>query len=231
MSCDLFSPDWEARHGAAIALREVFKRHGGGAGLIHEYPDSEELHHACLEDIAVRLLCVFALDRFGDFVSDQVVAPVRETSAQVLGTVLRYMSPASVLGVLSVLLDLNKRGQWEVRHAGLLGIKYLVAVRINDMGGAVVPRVLAAVMAGLSDSDDDVRAVAADTMFPMTKALVEPAAGETAGASRVPEILRTLWDILLDLDDLSASTASVMTLLAEFLSYPAGMCCCLTHQS
>jgi TATA-binding protein-associated factor len=28
---------------------------------------------------------VLALDRFGDFVSDQVVAPVRETCAQALG--------------------------------------------------------------------------------------------------------------------------------------------------
>ena len=33
----------------------------------------------------MRLLCVLALDRFGDFVSDQVVAPVRETCAQALG--------------------------------------------------------------------------------------------------------------------------------------------------
>jgi TATA-binding protein-associated factor len=38
-----------------------------------------------MEDTALRLLCVLALDRFGDFVSDQVVAPVRETCAQALG--------------------------------------------------------------------------------------------------------------------------------------------------
>ena len=34
------------------------------------------LHREWLEDMAIRLLCVFALDRFGDYVSDQVVAPV-----------------------------------------------------------------------------------------------------------------------------------------------------------
>lgn len=45
----------------------------------------EESHQAWLEDLAVRLVCVLALDRFGDFVSDQVVAPVRETCAQTLG--------------------------------------------------------------------------------------------------------------------------------------------------
>lgn len=44
-----------------------------------------ELHELWLEDLSLRLLCVLALDRFGDFVSDQVVAPVRETCAQALG--------------------------------------------------------------------------------------------------------------------------------------------------
>lgn len=45
----------------------------------------ENSHQAWLEDMAVRLVCVLALDRFGDFVSDQVVAPVRETCAQTIG--------------------------------------------------------------------------------------------------------------------------------------------------
>lgn len=44
-----------------------------------------QYHQAWLEDMGVRLVCVLALDRFGDFVSDQVVAPVRETCAQALG--------------------------------------------------------------------------------------------------------------------------------------------------
>jgi len=42
-------------------------------------------HSSWLEDIVLRIVCVLALDRFGDFVSDQVVAPVRETCAQTLG--------------------------------------------------------------------------------------------------------------------------------------------------
>jgi TATA-binding protein-associated factor len=45
----------------------------------------QECHQQWLEDTSLRLLCVLALDRFGDFVSDQVVAPVRETCAQALG--------------------------------------------------------------------------------------------------------------------------------------------------
>ena len=35
--------------------------------------ENETCHNKWLDDVAIRLLCVFALDRFGDFVSDQVI--------------------------------------------------------------------------------------------------------------------------------------------------------------
>lgn len=89
----------------------------------------EPHHQAWLEDTAIRLLCVLALDRFGDFVSDAVVAPVRETCAQCLGTVLRLMNETGIQGVLRVLLQLLEQTEWEARHGGLLGLKYLLAVK------------------------------------------------------------------------------------------------------
>jgi TATA-binding protein-associated factor len=82
-----------------------------------------------LQDCAIRFLCVLSLDRFGDYVSDQVVAPVRETCAQALGAVLKYMHPTLVCHTLNILLQMQRRQEWEVRHGSLLGIKYLVAVR------------------------------------------------------------------------------------------------------
>lgn len=48
----------------------------------------EKSHQEWLEDLCLHLLCVLALDRFGDFISDQVVAPVRETCAQCLGILI-----------------------------------------------------------------------------------------------------------------------------------------------
>jgi len=51
----------------------------------------EKYHQAWLEDVGLRLLCVLALDHFGDFLDDQVVAPVRETSAQALGIYYYYL--------------------------------------------------------------------------------------------------------------------------------------------
>ncbi|XP_057511229.1 LOW QUALITY PROTEIN: TATA-binding protein-associated factor BTAF1 [Actinidia eriantha] len=164
-----------------------------------------------LQDSAIRFLCVLSLDRFGDYVSDQVVAPVRETCAQALGAVLKYMHPTLVHETLNVLLQMQCRPEWEIRHGSLLGIKYLVAVRqemLHDLLGHVLP----ACKAGLEDADDDVRAVAADALLPSAAAIV------SQKGLTLHSIVMLLWDILLDLDDLSPSTSSVMNLLAEIYS-------------
>ncbi|KAJ6433975.1 hypothetical protein OIU84_017647 [Salix udensis] len=164
-----------------------------------------------LQDCAIRFLCILSLDRFGDYVSDQVVAPVRETCAQALGAAFKYMHHSLVYETLNILLQMQRRPEWEIRHGSLLGIKYLVAVRqemLSDLLGCILP----ACKAGLEDPDDDVRAVAADALIPTSAAIVSMK-GRT-----LHSIVMLLWDILLDLDDLSPSTSSVMNLLAEIYS-------------
>ncbi|CAI9108802.1 OLC1v1008493C4 [Oldenlandia corymbosa var. corymbosa] len=164
-----------------------------------------------LQDCAVRFLCVLSLDRFGDYVSDQVVAPVRETCAQALGAVLKFMHPSLVHETLKILLQMQRSPEWEIRHGSLLGIKYLVAVR-QEMLGDLLVYVIPACKAGLEDPDDDVRAVAADALLPTASAIV------SLKGQILHSIVMLLWDILLDLDDLSPSTSSVMNLLAELYS-------------
>ncbi|KAH9063809.1 hypothetical protein EDB83DRAFT_2519959 [Lactarius deliciosus] len=147
LEVDLFSPAWEVRHGAAMALRELLKAQGkyGGTKVGASPVDNSDSHERWCNGLAAKLLCIFILDRFGDFVSDQVVAPVRETVSQTLASLLLHMPRRSVLHVHSVLLQMirqdftlptgakgpgtEKSHIWEVRHAGLLGIKYEVAVR------------------------------------------------------------------------------------------------------
>lgn len=63
--------------------------------------------------------------------------------------------------------------------------------------------------------DDDVRAAAAEALVPVADALL------AAGQGVVGEVRDILWDILLDLQELSTSTASVMHLLAKLYSDPA----------
>ena len=59
----------------------------------------------------------------------QVVAPVRETCAQALGVTVQHMNALGVEAVVTVIMQLLSQSQWEVRHGGLLGLKYLLAVR------------------------------------------------------------------------------------------------------
>lgn len=54
---------------------------------------------------------------------------MRETSAQTLGMVIKHLDRCGVEGMVNVLLQLLAQQQWEVRHGGLLGFKYLLAVR------------------------------------------------------------------------------------------------------
>lgn len=187
---------------------------------------NEELHNAWLEDVAIRLLCVFALDRFADFVSDQVVCPVRETCSQTLGVVLQYMTPPPVKKVHENLLKLinqndesfGGRSIWEVRHAGLLGLKYTVAVR-KDLVEMLVEGTTGAVILGLRDHDDDVRAVSAATLLPITAEFVR-----MSSTDRIRDVITTLWDCLVDLkDDLTASTGAVMDLIAKMFEQPGVM--------
>nr|CAD7262320.1 unnamed protein product [Timema shepardi] len=257
---DLFSLSWEVRHGAATALREVIRLHGAGAGKSANIPKTEmdEFHQLWLEDIALRLLCVLALDRFGDFVSDQVVAPVRETCAQALesrlvhtavtvqrvrvlrfpGSVLHLMCRESVDGVLRVLVQLLNQREWEARHGGLLGLKYLLAVRevrkttrpqvrsMNvsaspeeynvdmDLVRQLLPAAFPHILEGLSDPVDDVGAVAASALIPVAPNVVAELPGQ------VEATVQRLWDLLLDQDELAAACNSFMGLLAALLSLP-----------
>ena len=59
----------------------------------------------------------------------QVIAPVRETCAQTLGSVLHYMTNDSVSKVLKILLAIQEQDLWQVRHGGHLGIKYVLALK------------------------------------------------------------------------------------------------------
>lgn len=213
---DLFNPNWEVRHGAGVGLREIFKTHAKGAGKTvgATAEQLERQNRACLQDYALRLLCVFALDRFGDYISDQMTAPVRETCAQALGALLKHMNAEDVRRVLDIILMFTQREEWQVRHGGMLGLKYVVAVR-RDLAELILPQVLPAIIRGLQDLDDDVRSISAGSLLPIAEATAR------LQPQLMPDILTILWDTLTDLDDLSASTTSIMNLLAEFYSFPS----------
>ncbi|XP_011313794.1 TATA-binding protein-associated factor 172 [Fopius arisanus] len=221
---DLFSQKWEVRHGAATALRELVRIHGKGAGKSRDQTkeEMEESHQRWVVDAALRLLCVLGLDRFGDFVSDQVVAPVRETCAQALGSLVRLMPPceeSGVLGILKVMLKLLKHDEWEARHGSLLALKYLLAVR-DDLLEQLLPQAFPAAMRGLADPVDDVGAAAASALIPVASSLPKLLKPEELQA-----VVARLWELLREQDDLAAACNSFMGLLAAILSLPAARAC------
>ena len=139
--------------------------------------------------------------------SDGMLAwPVRPLQA--LGTVVKHMGTIAVTRVLGVLLRLQDNEHWEVRHGGLLGVKYLVAVR-TDLVETMLDSLLPVIIAGLGDTDDDVRAAASEALLPISADVIR------LRPRGVPSLLSILWDALLDLDDLTVSTGSVLELLAD----------------
>jgi TATA-binding protein-associated factor len=131
-----------------MALRELLKaqgKYGGTKGLVPLLfqafstancatvaAENDDCHERWCNALAAKLLCVFILDRFGDFVSGQVAAPVRETVSPTLASLLLHMPHRSVLHVHSVLLRMirqdftlptgakgpgkEKSHIWEIQH-------------------------------------------------------------------------------------------------------------------
>ena len=226
LSIDLFDASWEIRHGATMALREVIRVHGAGSGRVHgkSQKENDKLNVQWLDDLACRLCCVFMLDRFGDYVSDTVVAPIRETAGQALGALLQHLPSDTVRAAYRILHRLVlqdglnlKLKVWEACHGGMIGLRYLVAVRKDLLlkDDELLDGMLEAVMKGLGDNDDDVRSVSAATLVPVAQEVVN------SRPSALNGLINVVWDCLSNLsDDLSASTGSVMDLLAKLCSFP-----------
>ncbi|CAO1627101.1 unnamed protein product [Jaminaea pallidilutea] len=254
---DLFSAKWEIRHGACLALRALFTVQGRGGGtslLAANSEDNSKRKERWSEDAAVKLLCLMCLDRLSDFVFDQVVAPVREVAAQALSALLPHMSDRSKeqlrLNLLAMTRQsggdgaaatdgsgapvMKRRGDagyaWEVRHAGLSGLRWLVerttlqtkpepkttdgtnGIDVDPRHAAVAEVVTTAIVC-LRDSDDDIRAMASAVLLPLA-----PRTLVADHADMLPHLMDTIWLCLSDLkDDLNSSTGSVMDLLATLL--------------
>jgi TATA-binding protein-associated factor len=124
------------------------------------------------------------------------------------------MNSTEIQKVVSTLLSLLQRPEWEARHGGILALKYIVAVR-GFKDPFLLPLSLPHMLKGLDDAVEDVGAVAAASLI--------PSAGELA--SRFPDQLgptiERLWNLLSDQDELAAASNSYMGLLAALISQNA----------
>lgn len=244
----LESDQWEARHGGSLAIRDLLRTQGkicnlsttetldvpGGSGI-------SILHQESLKLVTSKLMVLLVTDRFGDFVGDTVMAPVREAASQALAGTCRWMCTSLIKQVGNALLDMivqsdslgtngnpPSKGEvayvWELRHAGLLGLRYMLAVKSGDMDATNsqgdpfldLHQILSATLIGLSDSDDDVRSVSATCLLPILSILVKQ-----LSTTDLLNLLDTLWNCFAsDGDDLGSSTSAVMDLLCRVLGFP-----------
>ncbi|KAI4995543.1 hypothetical protein ZWY2020_035446 [Hordeum vulgare] len=123
--------------------------------------------------------------------------PWGRARGQALATPARPSTPGLALCLASAPLASDVHYGYDDVHY-LLGIKYMVAVR----------------KAVLEDPDDDVRVVAVDTLIPTVASLVR------LNDQMLNSVAMSLWDILLDLNDISPCTkvghALVGSLMAEY---------------
>jgi TATA-binding protein-associated factor len=183
----------------------------------------KSLNFHYLSFVVYRLLQVLCRDRFSDFLGDTVIVPVRESCAQTLGVVSKLLDAEQVCGIYSTLLTMiqcatqhvreERNSYWSLHLAGLLGVKYVLAVR-SDLASVLLPKSMDHVIDALTHSDDDIRAVAASTLLPSARFVVT----HSSPAQRA-RLLGVLTQCLTTCDDLSASTSSAMDLLAEFTGH------------
>eukprot|EP00889_Picochlorum_renovo_P000495 jgi/Picre1/27525/NNA_000492.t1 len=234
---DLLHPSWERRHGAALGLRSILQHHLNSAGIYASIDDrpsgwlasggsgmpsllsvtEADVNRASIENLAwleectIHILCVLALERFGDYLSDDVVAPVRETAAQVLGILAAGMSDGMFQKTLCALADIAQADHWESRHGALSGLKYVLTARSN-IDTATLAKTLSVIRRGLEDQIEDVRSVSAECLMPCIAEFEKSSSRDTVA------IVDLLWDSLLSLDPLNTATKSASKVLEMLFS-------------
>lgn len=234
---------WESRHGACIGIRALlskgtaygweFSSADGEVDFQHD-PQNQSRHATFCAYLATDLLRLLSADRFADFGGSSapsdpnatagvtgtgISAPVREACAGALAALLAPKAgaaPASVarrvLSVLVGLLQASDDKDWHPKHAALLSLRYILAHSRPDL---LSPEHADAILASLSDADDEVRGAAASAILGILRN--EPTTLDFLGADMEKRLMRPLWSALSLADDLSGSTAPLLDLLALLL--------------
>ena len=206
------SPNWQVRHGALLGLRGVLGR-GLPVISVEDSAIISESQEGWVDFLLCDILLVLGLDRFGDFVGDQVVSPVKETAAQLLSLVYKRLEE----GKRFVVIDRHLKAlmyfdQWQVRHAGILSLKHILSnLSINSK---ICSQLSERIVDLLADGDEDVRSVAADVLCSLSSS------GRHASVD-LKRTFGTLQVLLKGLDELSPSVAPVLDLLGHLVGLDA----------
>ncbi|CAM9732253.1 unnamed protein product, partial [Scytosiphon promiscuus] len=181
----LFHPIWQCRHGAALGALSILRAWNARRRRGELVPYGNRMA-AWAEDAVARCVCVLALDRFGDY-SGRMVAPVRETAAQLFAVAALQLDADGLKRAAALLSELTSAEEWQARHGGFCGLESLSAVAIAGDGadgrGAPSREVAAflrdlvyraAAPGGLSDPAEDVCAAAARAVRIVMRRFLSP---------------------------------------------------------
>lgn len=214
----MFDSSWYVRHGSLLgimALIRAWKLHE--ASCIGQWP----------EDIMSRCLCTLGLDRFADYSeaatsseNGGIVAPVREMAGQVLAVTF-WASPEhikkSAFSCLVTLLKYHREDNqsWEIRHAALIALKYIFAIRSlrcesGSWGNQLIYHVQDLAAVHMNDANDDTRGVAAQLLV----MLISKQKERSPSPKVDPRIIKSLWKSLSPKIHVSSSAKNLLNLLA-----------------
>lgn len=234
-----FDVDWAVRHGALMAMLALMKSWivSLGDGIGNSKSDELQCFGSWPHDILTRCLCILALDRFGDYSGsklervksgvggDRVIAPVRETAAQLLSLLLS-IAPASVQRSCFLVLrrQVKHEDDWEVRHGAMLAFKYIVTLRsgvtaLTDLesgpgtlGCSCWDGVASLAEIGLSDQGDDVRGASAQVLACYFRNENEEPPSDLRGI--IETCAGPLWSALLQVRPVSSCAVDILALFA-----------------
>jgi len=138
---------------------------------------------------------LLARDGFADFTSDEVVAPVRESAAQVLAILLLCMEPKFQHEIILFVQKLADSTVWTEQISGLIALKYLAPA---------LPGFSPSTLFSSITRNDDARSLGATTLLSMT-----------LSDEQRDTIRPLIYTALADTDDMSSSLPVLLKLLIK----------------
>jgi hypothetical protein len=240
MLYQLVDVDWESRHGAALALRSVLMHHAARIGCdlrqgltADQQAASTRSHQAFLSDTCARILCVLILDRFGDYASEPISYPVRETAAQILSLLATELDDTLLTLLIRHILQMAEQEDAELRYGAFIGLKYVLAVRFlstdalillpaPNVNVTILRTVMEPLIGALRDNSDDVRGMVAESLMHIIQCIVGSQHAESLiSESQFIRLLSSLWSTLPLCDDLTSSTVQILDLLRTMYEWIA----------
>eukprot|EP01138_Halocafeteria_seosinensis_P008157 gb/GECG01008337.1/.p1 GENE.gb/GECG01008337.1/~~gb/GECG01008337.1/.p1 ORF type:complete len:2032 (+),score=256.00 gb/GECG01008337.1/:1-6096(+) len=129
-SVGLYDHRWEIRHGSCMVLNELLFALLFGDESSDQSREALEstVGNTCAEfyeDILMRSVSILLLDKFGDYSSGKVIAPVRQSAARLLSTICHFATAEMMQQIVKVLTQLFSKTDWHGRHGILLSLREL----------------------------------------------------------------------------------------------------------